>query len=325
MVQINFAKREVQCKIVYYGPPESGKTANLRALHARLPASVRGTLTSIQTDAQRTLFFDFLPLDLGRVADARTKVHLYAVPYLGGQNALRLLVLEGADGIVFVADSSPGKEALNCGALANLRENLAESGREFGEIPVVYQWNKRDVADAIPEDELRAGLGAERALAVPASTATGEGVVATLKAITHAVLVQLCQMARLAPVLPPPAAAPKETLMPEPQLSETRQEAMHSNEDITSEIPELSSPRPEAAKAPTPEPEEERRPPAVPRWRSAPEPLPETLPEPETPAEPEKAPVVPASAFFEEEAAGAAQADPEPREPPARPAPPAAP
>ena len=141
MVQINFAKREVQCKVVYYGPARSGKTANLRSIHERTPKKVCGALTSIATDTDRTLFFDFLPLNLGPMAGIGTKINLYAVPYLANQNATRLLVLEGTDGIVFVADSSTAELTENIEALANLRENLAELGRELEDIPIVFQWN----------------------------------------------------------------------------------------------------------------------------------------------------------------------------------------
>ena len=109
MVQINFAKSEVQCKVVYYGPAQSGKTANLAAVRARMPDSATGALTTLATDTHRTLFFDFLPLNLGRVAGINTKIHLYGVPWQENQNAVRVLVLEGVDGIVFVADRERSK------------------------------------------------------------------------------------------------------------------------------------------------------------------------------------------------------------------------
>src|SRR5262245_20459908 len=140
MVQINFAKREVQCKVVYYGPAMSGKTINLRQIHDRSPQKVRGALTSIATDTKRTLFFDFLPLNLGLVSNVGAKIHLYAVPYLDAQNAMRLLVLEGVDGIVFVADSGPNKMRANLAALENLHENMSQLGRDLSDVPLVFQW-----------------------------------------------------------------------------------------------------------------------------------------------------------------------------------------
>jgi signal recognition particle receptor subunit beta len=188
MVQLNFAKREVQCKVVYYGPARSGKTTNLRYVHANLPPRVRGALTSIATDGDRTLFFDFLTLDLGSVAGVRTKVHVYAVPWIEGQNAMRVLVLEGADGVVFVADSTRGKVEENLAALRNLRENLSELGRELDDLPLVFQWNKRDLPGCEPEGTLREALDVGARPAFAASAASGEGVFATLKAITQGVL-----------------------------------------------------------------------------------------------------------------------------------------
>ena len=149
MAQINFAKGEVQCKVVYYGPAQAGKTANLQQVHARSPSHVRGKLTSISTDGDRTLFFDYLPMNLGKVAGIRTKINLYAVPYIENQNALRVLVLEGVDGIVFVADARPDQVDANREAMDNLRENLAAVGRDFGEVPIVFQWNHTDAENAL--------------------------------------------------------------------------------------------------------------------------------------------------------------------------------
>ncbi|MHC4958464.1 MAG: GTP-binding protein [Planctomycetota bacterium] len=191
MVQINFASREVQCKIVYYGPARSGKTANLRTIHARSPEGVRGSLTSIQTDEDRTLFFDFLPLNLGSVAGIDTKINLYAVPYLSGQNANRVLVLEGIDGIVFVADSSPGCLESNVEALRNLRENVAAMGRRLEDIPLVFQWNKSDLAGAIPGHELKTALNVGSEVSFAACALSGTGVFAALKAATQKVLLNV--------------------------------------------------------------------------------------------------------------------------------------
>ena len=158
MVQINFALKEVNCKIVFYGPGKSGKTTNLEMVHKNAPAGARGELTSIATEGDRTLFFDFMPLDLGTIAGMKTKFQLYTVPGQVYYNSTRKLVLQGCDGVLFVADSSRAKLDENKESLANLRENLAEYGKKLEEIPFVIQWNKRDAADAMPVEELEAEL-----------------------------------------------------------------------------------------------------------------------------------------------------------------------
>jgi len=199
MVQINFAKREVQCKVVYYGPAMSGKTINLRQIHDRSPEKVRGAFTTIATDTNRTLFFDFLPLNLGLVGNVRAKVNLYAVPFLDAQNAVRQLVLEGVDGIVFVADSTPNKQRANLLALENLHENVSYLGRELRDLPLVFQWNKRDLKEAVPVAELAQALNPNGKPAFEAAAQMGAGVFQTLKAITHAVLVDVTKMIVVAP------------------------------------------------------------------------------------------------------------------------------
>jgi signal recognition particle receptor subunit beta len=188
MAQINFANREVACKVVYYGPAKAGKTANLRVVHARSPERIRGKLTSISTDGDRTLFFDFLPLDLGEVAGMVAKIHLYAVPYIENQNALRLLVLEGVDGIVFVADSARDRLDANREALDNLLANLTAIGRDVSEIPVVFQWNRSDAIDALSPTELATALDVADRQSFAAIACEGTGVMATLKAVTQRVL-----------------------------------------------------------------------------------------------------------------------------------------
>jgi len=195
MVQINFARKAVTCKVVFYGPARAGKTSNLQFVHDHTPAKVRGTMTSMATDAQRTLFFDFLPLDLGEVAGIRTKVHLYSVPYLDNQNALRLLVLEGADGIVFVADRAPERLEANREALENLRENLGHLGRELEDVPLVFQWNKSDHAEALSLPELESEFNLTGRPSVTATTRTGQGVMTTLKKISGDVLSEVTRLA----------------------------------------------------------------------------------------------------------------------------------
>ena len=154
MVQINFALREVNCKIVYYGPGMSGKTTNLEIVHKKAPQDNKGELTSIATEGDRTLFFDFMPLDLGNVAGMRTKFQLYTVPGQVYYNSTRKLVLQGADGVIFVADSSRSKMKDNLESWNNLVENLDEYGKDIKDVPVVLQWNKRDLPDAMDTPEL---------------------------------------------------------------------------------------------------------------------------------------------------------------------------
>ncbi|MHC4201427.1 MAG: GTP-binding protein, partial [Planctomycetota bacterium] len=145
MVQINFPAREVNCKIVYYGPGRSGKTTNLEVVHAKAPPDSKGELVSIATETDRTLYFDFLPLNLGQIAGMNTKFQLYTVPGQVFYNATRKLVLQGADGIVFVADSNPEMRDENIESLENLAENLEENGLNINDMPLVFQWNKRDL------------------------------------------------------------------------------------------------------------------------------------------------------------------------------------
>ena len=134
MVQINFANKEIQCKIVYYGPGMSGKTTNLEVVHKKAPQNSKGELTSIATEGDRTLFFDFMPLDLGNIAGIKTKFQLYTVPGQVYYNSTRKLVLQGVDGIVFVADSQAEKLEENAEAIENLRQNLREYGRDLDSI-----------------------------------------------------------------------------------------------------------------------------------------------------------------------------------------------
>ena len=191
MVQINFALREVNCKIVYYGPGMSGKTTNLEIVHKKAPEQNKGELTSIATEGDRTLFFDFMPLDLGNVAGMRTKFQLYTVPGQVYYNSTRKLVLQGADGIIFVADSSRSKLKENIESWNNLDENLLEYGKNIKEIPIVIQWNKRDLPDAMEKDEMEEKLNPHKVPTFEAVAITGEGVFPTLKALSALVLESL--------------------------------------------------------------------------------------------------------------------------------------
>src|SRR5262245_32195076 len=155
MVQINFAQKEIQCKIVYYGPGMSGKTTNLEVVHSKVPADSRGEMTSIATTGERTLYFDYMPLDLGQIAGIRTKFQLYTVPGQIYYKSTRRLVLQGVDGIVFVADSSASKIEENKASLADLEENLKDMGKSLADVPIVIQYNKRDLPDAVSLDDLQ--------------------------------------------------------------------------------------------------------------------------------------------------------------------------
>jgi signal recognition particle receptor subunit beta len=188
MVQINFALREVNCKIVYYGPGMSGKTTNLEIVHKKAPEANKGELTSIATEGDRTLFFDFMPLDLGTIAGMRTRFQLYTVPGQVYYNSTRKLVLQGVDGIVFVADSSEAKMEENLESLENLKNNLAEYGKDIKEIPLVLQWNKRDLPDALSVEALNEKMNHWGCPYFEAVAITGEGVFPTLKCLSGMVL-----------------------------------------------------------------------------------------------------------------------------------------
>ena len=188
MVQINFAQKQVNAKIVYYGPGMSGKTTNLEVVHQRAPEQNKGDLTSISTDGDRTLFFDFMPLDLGTVAGMRTCFQIYTVPGQVYYNSTRKLVLQGVDGVVFVADSSASMVQENLDSLRNLEENLNEYGKSLATLAHVIQYNKRDLPDALPVDELNALLNPYGAPCFEAIASTGQGVFPTLKALAARVL-----------------------------------------------------------------------------------------------------------------------------------------
>ena len=188
MVQINFAQKTVNVKIVYYGPGMSGKTTNLEVVHQRAPDHNRGELTSISTDGDRTLFFDYMPLDLGTVAGMRTCFQLYTVPGQVYYNSTRKLVLQGVDGVIFIADSSAAMLDQNIEALRNLEENLNEYGKSMATLPHVIQWNKRDLPDAMPVDECNRLMNSNGAPNFEAIANTGQGVFPTLKALASSVL-----------------------------------------------------------------------------------------------------------------------------------------
>lgn len=188
MVSINYAFREISCKIVYYGPGLSGKTTNLQYVHDRVPAKSRGDLISLATEADRTLYFDFLPIHVGDIGGFSTKFQLYTVPGQVFYNATRKLVLRGVDGIVFVADSQTAKMDENIESLANMYENLKENDIDIQAMPLVIQYNKRDLPDIATIEELEKTLNPEGRPYVEASAVKGVGVFDTMKRITKLVL-----------------------------------------------------------------------------------------------------------------------------------------
>jgi hypothetical protein len=263
MVQINFALREVNCKIVYYGPGLSGKTTNLEMVHQKVPADHRGELTSIATEGDRTLFFDFMPLDLGKVAGMNTKLQLYTVPGQVYYNATRKIVLQGADGIVFVVDSQQDKMEENLESLNNLEENLKEHGVQLSKTPCVLQYNKRDLPNITPVEELEAKLNRYGWPFFEAVAITGDGVLPTLKRLAGMVLESLnkeygMRRPAAAPAAPPkrePAPAAPSAAAPQPPPAVAAEPPIA---EVAPVKPPVSPPQPAPA-PPRPKPLEPRR------------------------------------------------------------------
>jgi mutual gliding-motility protein MglA len=191
MVLFNYATKEITAKIVYYGPGLCGKTTNLQFVYDSLPSNNKSKMLSLATKTDRTLFFDFLPLDLGKIRGMRTKVQLYTVPGQVYYNSTRQLVLKGADGIVFVADSQDFAIEANQESLQNLEDNLKRQGIRIKEIPIVLQYNKRDLPNAMPAAELDKRLNILDAPHYQSVATTGIGVEETLKGITSLVITHL--------------------------------------------------------------------------------------------------------------------------------------
>jgi mutual gliding-motility protein MglA len=188
---INFAAREINCKIVYYGAGLGGKTTNLQVIYQKTADQQKGKMISLATETERTLFFDFLPLDLGSVRGFKTRIHLYTVPGQVFYDASRKLILRGVDGIVFVADSQEQRMDANVEALENLMSNLREHGYDFNKIPYVLQLNKRDLPNILPIDLLSTELRKKNEPIVEAVAFQGVGVFETLKEIAKQVLTEL--------------------------------------------------------------------------------------------------------------------------------------
>lgn len=188
MVSINYAFKEISCKIIYYGPGMSGKTSNLQYVHKKIPNTSKGELISLATDTDRTLYFDFLPLNIGEIHGFSTKFQLYTVPGQVFYNATRKLVLRGVDGLVFVADSQRSKIDENIESLNNLIENLNEYGYVLENLPMVFQYNKRDLLEIFEIEELENVLNPRKLPYFEAVAIKGEGVFDTLKCIIKQVL-----------------------------------------------------------------------------------------------------------------------------------------
>jgi signal recognition particle receptor subunit beta len=188
---INYASREINCKIVYYGPGLCGKTTNLQFIYQKTAPEAKGKMISLATETERTLFFDFLPLALGEIRGFKTRFHLYTVPGQVFYDASRKLILKGVDGVVFVVDSQEERMDANSESLENLRENLEEQGYDLDKLPFVIQYNKRDLPNLVPVEDLRREFNLTGVPDFEACAATGEGVFETLKAVAKQILVDM--------------------------------------------------------------------------------------------------------------------------------------
>lgn len=191
MPSVNFASREINCKVVYYGTGLGGKTTNLEYVYRRVNPEARGKMISLATETDRTLFFDFLPIDLGEVRGYRTRFHLYTVPGQVYYNASRKLILKGVDGIIFVADSQEERSEANIEAMDNLYENLESYGYDLSTIPFAIQYNKRDLSDLSSIEELRAQLNPDGVPDFEAVALEGKGVFETLQSVSRSVVASL--------------------------------------------------------------------------------------------------------------------------------------
>jgi signal recognition particle receptor subunit beta len=188
MSMINYASREINCKIVYYGTGLGGKTTNLEYIYSKVNPDTKGKMISLATETERTLFFDFLPIDLGEVRGFKTRFHLYTVPGQVYYNASRRLILKGVDGLVFVADSQASRAEANIESMHNLYENLETYGYDLETIPFAIQYNKRDMPNILPPDDLRAQINPMGVPDFEAVAIDGAGVFETLSSVSKAVV-----------------------------------------------------------------------------------------------------------------------------------------
>ena len=188
---INYSSREINCKIVYYGPGLCGKTTNLQYIYNKTNPEAKGKMISLATETERTLFFDFLPLSLGEIRGFKTRFHLYTVPGQVFYDASRKLILKGVDGVVYVGDSQMERMEANIESLENLRSNLQEQGYDLDKLPYVVQYNKRDLPNVAGLEELREMINPTKVPDFEAVARTGVGVFDTLKAVAKLVLTEL--------------------------------------------------------------------------------------------------------------------------------------
>lgn len=188
---INYSAREINCKIVYYGPGLCGKTTNLKFIYDKTNPDAKGKMISLATETERTLFFDFLPLSLGEIRGFKTRFHLYTVPGQVFYDASRRLILKSVDGVVFVADSQEARFEANIESLENLRQNLTDQGYNLDKLPYVVQYNKRDMPEILPVETLRAELNPTNVPDFEGVASQGIGVFETLKAVAKQVLTEL--------------------------------------------------------------------------------------------------------------------------------------
>jgi hypothetical protein len=188
---INYSSREINCKIVYYGPGLCGKTTNLQFIYKKTRPESKGKMITLATETERTLFFDFLPLSLGDIKGFKTRFHLYTVPGQVFYDASRKLILKGVDGIVFVADSQVERMDANVESFENMKINLEEQGYSLDEVPYVMQYNKRDLPNVVPVSEFKGVLNSDGVPDFEAVATSGTGVFETLKAVVKLVLIEL--------------------------------------------------------------------------------------------------------------------------------------
>lgn len=188
---VNYISKEINCKIVYYGPGLGGKTTNIQYIYKKTSGDHKGQVISLNSDNERTLFFDFLPLNLGEIRGFKTRFHLYTVPGQVFYEASRKLVLRGVDGLIFVADSQVEKLEENLKSLASLEANLAEQGYDINTIPLVMQWNKRDLSNVMSEEDMNEKLNKWNVPAFSSTAISGDGVFETLKAVSKQVLMNI--------------------------------------------------------------------------------------------------------------------------------------
>ena len=188
---VNYHTKEINCKIVYYGPGLGGKTTNIQYIYQKTSSNNKGQMITLNTENERTLFFDFLPLDLGEIRGFKTRFHLYTVPGQVFYEASRKLILRGVDGLVFVADSQVERMEANLESLQGLEKNLVEQGYDISKVPLVMQWNKRDLPNIVPIEDLERQLNKRKNPSFEAIAAQGHGVFETLKMVSKSVLLNI--------------------------------------------------------------------------------------------------------------------------------------